>query len=181
MKTTILIVLVALIIGACSSSNEPKDSEYYVYHSTPFEVIKVYGEGGAEIPKSQWDEEIIELYEEYNNAVQAMKLLKYKIDGDSLITKIANEQMSEKYEKRGDTLFVYSFSFEGFPTALEIDTRTLEFHYTSYRIEKQGFMMSQTGIEIGMYDTMVGDSTSFQEIKAGDKIAIFAGKFQYKK
>jgi len=188
MKKTILIVLVALIIGACSSSNEPKDSEYYVYHSTPFEVIKVYGEGGAEIPKSQWDAEIMELYKEYQEKVDFQKLSKYYFDGDNLMLVLDNTPYNLNHIKRGDTVY---FSFSGnpdiindldIPIALIIDSNTLEFHFNIFLhrgiFGTTGFNSSKLGGYEEFFN-IIGKSVD--EIAENEILAIFAGKFQYKK
>jgi len=185
MKIRFLILLIAAVIISCSSSNEPKDSEYYVYHSTPFEVIKVYGESGAEIPKSQWDEEINEAYDDFKMNEQLFKIMKFKFEGDSIILNYGDTPMAEEYRRRGDTIFTLAnFWGEEFemPTALQINSNTIEFHNSAMVYIHEFGSSSESGIEIGITDNFMEElGKTKEQLKAGERLAIFSAKYHFKK
>jgi len=185
MKKTILIVLVAFIIGACSSSNEPQESEYYVYHSKSFEMIKVYGEGGAEITKSQWDEKVNEAYDHYKMNEQLFKLMKFKFEGDSIITVYGGTRNANEYRRKGDTIFlvanIWGEEFE-IPSALQINSNTLEFSNSGVAYIHEGGSDIELGTELGITDNFMKElGKTKEQLKSEEQLAIFTGKYHFKR
>ncbi len=180
-----ILMMLAFLIWGCSDSNKPSDNQDFKYKSTPFELIKVYGENGIEIPQNQWDENTIEIYNDFQTQVNCLKLLSYKFDGDNFISYYNSATDTNPYKMLGDTVVVTRYfgtmKFD-IKEAILKNSNTLEFHFFTIFSSSNGLEIKSSGADLDRIDKIIADlPTTISELGSESQFVVFAGKYHFVK
>jgi hypothetical protein len=185
-----LIMILALFLFSCgddNSNNPTIDEDMYYFSSIAEEIVEVYTEKGAEYPKSEWEDELVEIYNEFQEQTEFSKKMSYKLT-DSVLTAYAEDKYQDMpILMKGDTIMVpfgeYEGEYYGMNLALIIDENTIEFR-EFYAWEKHH--MSYNGTEIN--NLISNQAEEIEELRKKAKeldeyesIGIFYRRLHYKK
>ncbi len=183
-----ILSFLALFLFSCGedNSNNPKiDEDMYYFSSIAEEIVEVYTEKGAEYPKSEWEDELVEVYNEFQEQTEISKKISYKLT-DSVLTAYAEDKYQEMpILMKGDTIMVplseYGGEYYGMNLALKIDGNTIEFRefYVWKEINNNSItvknMISNQSEEIDELRNRA------KELKEYQSIGIFYRRLHYRK
>lgn len=191
MMSAFMITFAILMYSCKESTVNSADSDIFKYTNTSLEVIKVYGEGGKEIPQNQWDEETKALFNDYQEQVTDLKHNKYKFDNDKFVTIVGDQSVSSPYKMNGDTVVVLKKISETVELkhneAILVDDKTLEYHYYALLSTASGssgssYQFSESGRDIDQIDPFLESlQNKLANLGPNGLTVVFAGKFHFVK
>ena len=187
-KLAILLFL-ALFLFSCgddNSNNPTIDEDMYYFSSISEEIVEVYTEKGAEYPKSEWEDELVEVYNEFQEQTELSKKMSYKLT-DSVLTAYAEDKYQEMpIVMKGDTIMVpplseYEGEYYGMNLALKIDENTIEFRQFSIWEEINNNSITVENLISNQSEEIDELRNKAKELKENQSIGIFYRRLHYKR
>lgn len=132
LKQLFAIMLLSVLMLACDNANEPSRSSKYEFSSVKFEKCVVYGEGGKVIPKSEWNGDINELYDDYKVKLDGVKLYMFKKSAERILLYSDFGIIDMEYLMKRDTILLNVDEEDEIymPWGVVINDKTIELHFS---------------------------------------------------